>query len=369
MAIQTLSRETKQPPGLSKLGWRPKRGLNPRDRMFFTEQLSLMLETGANLHTALQTMLTQTSDPAIQKVIRQLTEDLANGASFSHALSQHPTVFSSTYTNLIAAGEQGGFVPQVLQQLLEMDEKRDKLKNTLISAFSYPAFLLFFSVGVVVFILVMVFPKFASMFANITNQLPASTLILMQLSDWVRGYWPQILMGMGFLGGSVVFYCNSDHGRKRIDHAKLFSPGLRNIFVPLYLLQSLRTMSLSLANGVSVLDTLTANREVVKNSAFGQWVTTVEDSVKDGRGITPAFEQANFLPSLVPQLIATGETSGSLAKVMGRLADHYERELSRKLDAFSKIAEPLMLLFMGLVVGVVVSSLILPIFKLSKAVT
>ena len=258
---------------------------------------------------------------------------------------------------------------QVLQQLLTMDKKREQLRSTLISAATYPVFLIAFSLAVVVFVLVVVFPKFGAMFTSIYDQLPLTTKALMALSDLLRQQW-WIVLG-GIVTGFMLFrrWLISDGGRARLDHWQLYVPGVRNIFTQIYLVQSLQVLSLSLLNGVSVMDSLDSCRDVVRNSLFRKLISSIEDKVQSGAGVAAGFDEADFLPDLAKHMIATGEQTGNLGRVMGRIAEYYEAQLNKKLDAISKLAEPIMLLVMGLIVGVLVSSLILPIFKLSRAVS
>jgi len=339
------------------------------DRRFFTEQLALMLETGANLHQALQLLREQSQQPAMAEVIESLLEDVAGGQSFSAALAKHPEVFSTTYVNLVAASEAGGFMHQILAELLAMEEKVEELNNTVRSALAYPIFLSLFSLGVVVFILMVVFPKFAVMFSKIHDQLPATTIALMHASDFLRGYWVQTVIALVAVTMLALRWMASDKGQDTLDRLKLTVPGIKHVFIQIYLTQSLRVMSLSLANGVNISDTLSATREVVRNSVLRRFFVTVEEQVQQGNGVAAGFKRDDLIPLLVQRMIATGEESGNLAKVMARLAEYYERELTKRLKSLSKMAEPVMLMVMGVIVGVLVSSLILPIFKLSRAVS
>ena len=339
------------------------------DRRFFTEQLSLMLETGANLHQALVLLQQQDQLPAMASVIDELVEGVAGGRSFSAALADHPEVFSTTYINLVAASEGGGFIHEVLAELLRMDEQAEELNNTVRSALSYPAFLSLFSLGVIVFVLMVVFPKFSVMFAKIHDQLPMTTIVLMHASDFLRDYWMQMIAAIAAITILTLQWARKPTGRETIDRLKLTLPGIKHVFMQVYLTQSLRVMSLSLANGVNITDTLIATRDVVRNSIFQRFFVTVEEQVAQGNGIAIGFKQNDLIPLLAQQMIATGEETGSLSKVMSRLADYYERELTKRLKSMSRMAEPIMLMVMGVIVGVIVSSLILPIFKLSRAVT
>lgn len=357
--------------GLNRELQLPGQNRAPRatDRMFFTEQLALLLETGESLYGALTTIVKQTENAKMRRIVEQVAQDISEGQSFAYALSQHQQIFSSTYVNLIGASEAGGFMHEVLQQLLTMDKKREELRSTLISAATYPAFLITFSLAVVVFVLVVVFPKFGAMFTSIYDQLPMSTKALMSLSDLLRQNWWMVLGGL--VAGFMLLrqWLISDSGRSRVDRWQLYVPGIRDIFTQIYLVQSLQVMSLSLLNGVSVMDSLESCRDVVKNSLFRKLISRVEEQVQAGAGVAAGFAEAEFLPALAKHMITTGEQTGNLGKVMGRIADYYEAQLTKKLDALSKLAEPIMLLVMGVIVGVLVSSLILPIFKLSRAVS
>ncbi len=339
------------------------------ERMFFTEQLALLLETGESLYGALTTIVTQTEKPKMREIIEQVAQDVSEGRTFAGALRRHEDVFSQTYVNLIAASEQGGFMHEVLQQLLDMDKKREELRSTLISAATYPAFLITFSLAVVVFVLVVIFPKFGSMFESIADQLPMTTKVLMATSDVIRHNWIFIFGGLAIAIVAMHQWLVSDGGRATVDKWKLRLPGVRNIFTQIYLVQSLQVLSLSLNNGVSVMESLDACRDVVRNSLFRRLITNVEDKVESGAGVAAGFAEGEFIPDLAKHMIATGEQTGNLGKVMGRIAEYFEKQLTKRLEALSKLAEPLMLLVMGVIVGVLVSSLILPIFKLSRAVS
>jgi type II secretory pathway component PulF len=339
-----------------------------QERMFFTEQLSLLLETGTALHVALLALKKQVENPAMVEVIDGLFENISEGKPLSYALSQYPELFPATYVNLVAAAEDGGFLDRVLLELMRMDEKRDELKRTVVSALSYPAFLVTFSLFVVIFVLVVVFPKFADMFASIADKLPMTTLVLMKASHALTRHWAPILAAVVAGVAGLVWWLHTPAGKALLDRLKLRVFGLRDIFIRIYLIQSLRVLGLSLGNGVSIPDALASCREVVSNRVFQAFLVNVEYKVNEGSGFAAAFQQADFMPPTVKQMVTTGEETGNLPRVLGRIADYYERELAKKLAAFSRMVEPIMLIVMGGVVGLIVSSLILPIFKLSQAV-
>lgn len=348
--------------------WRSSKKPGSKDRIFFTEQLSLLLETGTPLHAALQALGRQVDNPAMLKIIAGLLEQVTEGKTFSYALSNYPELFPVSYVNLVAAAEEGGFMDKVLLELMNMDEKRDELRSTVVGALSYPCFLIAFSVFVVIFVLVAVFPKFADMFSSIADRLPATTIVLMKASEILIAYWVPIVVGLVVAIAGLIWWLRTPVGCAVLDGMKLRVIGLKDIFIQIYLIQSMRVLGLSLDNGVSVPDALASCREVVTNRTFRQFLTGVEEKVNEGGGFAAAFQTAEFIPPMVRQMVTTGEETGNLPKVLGRIADYYERELARKLASFSRMVEPIMLIVMGAVVGLIVSSLILPIFKLSQAV-
>jgi type II secretory pathway component PulF len=339
-----------------------------KDRVLFIERLSLQIAAGVTLHSALLSLHAQADKPGMKAVVTDLIQSVVEGRKFSEALAKHPELFPSTHVNLIAASEGGSFLPEVLDQLREMDEKQERLRATLTAAFSYPVFLIVFSVAVVLFILAVVFPKFAVMFASIRNDLPITTRILMSASELLLNHPVRIVAVIAVIVGSVAFLLSQPAGKIWCDRMKLRIPGLRQLFIQIYLTRLMRTMGISLERGVTILATLGACREVVQNKEFQEFIARLEQDVTEGKGIAAGFKGTHFIPPSVLQMIATGEETGQLGHVMGRIADFYDRELTKRLNQLAKLAEPVMLLVMGGIVGVIVSSLILPIFKLSKAV-
>jgi type II secretory pathway component PulF len=338
------------------------------ERMFLTEQLALLLDTGVSLYAALQIIRRETDNPGLQRLLDDLAHKVEAGEPFSEALAEHPDVFDLTYVNLIAASEHGGFMHEVLEQLLEMDKRVTEMNRALAGALAYPAFLLVFSTAVVVFVLVVVFPRFDELFVRIADELPWTTKVLMSVSHSLMEDWPIMV---GVLAG-VIFgfrlWLASEGGRRMFDAAVLRAPLIGSVLSELYLVRTLRVMSLSLTNGVSVLDTLSASGQAVNNHTYRAFLGGVRRRVEEGAGIAAGFSSSAHVPDIVQQMIATGEESGSLPRVMLRVAVHYEEQLTHRLQMISRSAEPVLLVVMGGLVGLIVSSLILPIFKLSAAV-
>ncbi len=347
-------------------GWRGR--VTGRDRMAFFEQLALLLDTGTALHAALEVLARQTGQPALRRVIAALGEEVANGRTFSQALAAQPAVFGRASVNLVAAAEQGGFLPEVLTELVRLEARREALRQALVAALAYPLTLLLLSVAVVGFILVSVFPRFGALFERLGDQMPPITRGMLWGSELLRGHWPWLLAALALLAVALAHGLRRPALRERLDRWALRLPGLGPLLAQWHLLRLLRVMGLSLARGVPIVATLRASREVTANRAFRAFVADLDDSVQAGGGLAPVLERHPFLPPLAVQMLTTAEASGSLPPVLLRLADHYEAALTRRLALLGKLAEPVMLVVMGAMVGLIVSGLILPIFRLSRVV-
>ena len=343
--------------------------ISAKDRMFFTEQLSLMLATGTSLHPALVSIAGQMSNSPMHQTVLDMAEGVMNGRSLSEELSLHPKVFTPVYVNLVAASESGGFLHEVLEQLCQMEEQNAKLRATLVSAFSYPAFLIAFSIFVLVFVLLVVFPKFAELFTAIGDQLPGSTKVLMATSNFLLKQWIWVLAGGAVTIFGLFSWLRTRSGKKFTDQAKLTAPLLGKVWQQVYLVLILRVLGLSIQHGVSLVDAVRTSREVTNNQLIQLFLAQLSNTLEEGNRLAQGVAKASWLPDLAKQMLTTAEESGSLAPVMLRLSEYYNRELDRMLERFSKMIEPIMLVVMGALVGLLVSSMILPIFKLSSAVT
>ena len=339
-----------------------------RWRREFTEQLLLLLDAKMALVPALESIVDHSPDKGMKLLVESMRDSIAEGSSFADTLARHPGTFSSTYVILVRAAEAGGYVPKVLRHLLAIDERDQALRSTLGAAFSYPIFLIAFSGAVILFVLAFVFPKFTDMFAGMGGDLPATTVALMATSDFLLTHYAWLAPAAGGFVVVCVWWLSSPAGASWLHDMSDRIPLVNGIMTRVYLIHTLRSLHMSLENGVTFVEALDAAADAAPNTRFRRTLHVVLDSVNAGEGAAKAFREARFLPQLARDLLATGEEAGDMGLVSGRLATHYETELERLLVKLSKIIEPALLLVMGAVVGVIVASLILPIFKLANAV-
>jgi len=339
-----------------------------KEVIFFTSQLALMLEVGTPLTNALAAMEKQTKNPAFKEVIRILHRDIEEGQQLSDAMRRHPRVFSYVYTSMIKAGETGGFLKEILERLAEMQEKRLALIAQLRSTLTYPAVLCFVGFLVVVFVLVGVLPKFSTFFAGKEKILPVSTRFLMVLSTSLRGYWwAYIMITIGLVIG-VKLWKESEPGQIMIDRVCVSGPILSRLYNKIYTCQLLRTLGHLMQSQVPLLEALEVTRSTIKNRYFKLFIDKITDHVEKGGRFAQPFTTYPYVLDSVKQMVATGEEVGNLPRVMLRLAEYYDIEVDRELKNIASLIEPLALILLGGVVGLIVGSVILPLFRLAHAI-
>jgi type II secretory pathway component PulF len=379
MAISLESRRSKPKATLARfpqlfslsagkeLRWPFGRTAKPAEVIFFTSQLSLMLEVGTSLSVALKAIGEQTKNTAFKEVILAMHQDIEEGRQLSEAMKRHPGVFDQVFVSMIKAGETGGFLQKILDRLVEMQEKRQALFTQLRATMTYPVVLFVLSVLVVSFILVVVLPKFTGFFAGKEDLLPLTTRFLMTLSESMQQYWwAYLLSAIGLAVGLKVFK-DSEPGRILIDWSSLNVPLIARLCNKIYTCQLLRTLGYLMESQVPLLEALEVNRPVIPNRHYRHFVDQIADHVQQGGRFAQPFAVNPHILDSVKQMVAAGEEAGNLPKVMLRLAEFYDTEVDRELKGLASMIEPMALIVMGAVIGLIVSSVILPMFKLSRA--
>lgn len=351
---------------LDALQWPGKR-IKTKEVIFFTTQLALMLEVGTPLTSALSAMEKQTKSPAFKEVIQGLARDIEEGQQLSDAMRRHPKAFDHVFISMIKAGETGSFLTGILERLAEMQEKRQALIAQLRSTLTYPVFLCVVGLLVVIFVLVSVLPKFTTFFAGKESVLPITTRFLMGLSASIRSYWwAYIIVTVGIAIG-IKLWKDSESGQKLLDRVCVSGPILSRLYNKIYTCQLLRTLGHLMDSQVPLLEALEVTRATVKNRYFKAFLDKITDHVEKGGRFSHTFTTYPYIMDSVKQMVATGEEVGNLPTVMLRLAAFYDTEVDRELKNISSLIEPVALILLGGVVGVIVGSVILPLFRLAHA--
>lgn len=342
--------------------------VKPAEVLFFTSQISLMLEIGTPLAGAISTIRDQTENPAFRELIADVLRDIEAGRQLSDAMRRHPRVFDHVFVSMVHAGETGGFLKDILDRLVEIQEKRQVLKTQLRSALTYPAVLCVVAFVVIIFVLVFVLPKFTGFFAGKESILPFTTRFMMSLSASLKAHWwIYILSGVGSAIG-LKTALDSKAGQAFMGFAAVKAPYLSRLFTKINTCHMLRTLGNLMESQVSLVEALQVTRSTLSNPYFRSFIDRIVEHVKEGGKFSQPFASFPYTLDSVKKMVATGEEAGNLPKVMLRLAKFYDAEVDREVKNFSSMIEPAALVVMGGVVGLIVSSVILPLFKLSSAI-
>lgn len=352
-----------------KGGFRIDFGPSKKDILNFTNQLAVMIRAGISLQDSLESIGTQIEKEKFRVVILDLKARIEGGQSFSQALAEHPDVFTNLYINMIAAAEISGSMSSMLQQLVEYLDQEADTRNQVISAMVYPIIILVMAVTCVTFLLTFVLPRFLTVFAGKEHLLPAPTKIIMAMSLGMRHYWFIIFPGIaGVVMGFWYFTNKTPMGKFWWDKTKLALPLLKSLCRSLYITRSLHTMGVLVNAGVPILDTLSITAHITGNLLFENMWKGVFEQVRQGKKIAPSMVQYGLMPSNVVQMLQSGEESGTLGNVLRDISDFYARELKTTIKTVTSMIEPIMIVLMGVLVGFIAMSIILPIFKMSSVV-
>ena len=330
----------------------------------FTRQFSVMIDAGLPLVQCLEILGTQEEDKNFSAVILQTRADVEGGASLAEAMKKHPRTFDSLYSNMIAAGEAGGILDTILKRLATYIEKAVKLKSQVKSAMIYPAVVVVIATGVVAIILWQVIPTFASLFTGLGATLPLPTRIVITASDYTVQFMPLVLLLLGSSFFGFRRYYANESGRRVVDRLTLKLPVLGPVLRKIAVARFCRTLSTLIASGVPILEGLDITARTAGNATVEDAVQSTRKRIERGETIARPLRQTGVFPSMVVQMIAVGEATGALDTMLSKVADFYEEEVDAAVAGMLTLLEPIMLCFLGVVVGGIVISMYLPIFGL-----
>ncbi len=343
-------------------------GVSSKEVMFFTCQLSIMLETGTNLTTSLAAIANQCTNPRLKRTIQEILLDVTGGKTFSSALARHPKVFSKVFVSMVRAGELGGFLTEMLNRLHEFQKLKQEIRSKIATALAYPTVLATMSLGVVIFMVAYVLPRMTSVFKGKEDILPTITKVVLGVSHGFVTWWPAIVGGLLGLVIALVAWHHTAEGRRMFDRLKVSLPLIGPLSRLLYSSRLLRTMGVMLESGIPLLDGVEVTRGTVGNMEYVSFLGDVADKVRQGKTLSEPFSRSPLFTPIVKQMVSTAEATGSTGMVMLKMADYFEEEMTVKLRALTALLEPAIVVAMGVVVGTIAMALFLPLFKLSSAV-
>jgi type IV pilus assembly protein PilC len=315
----------------------------------------------------LDILSSQQPNPSFKKVTSQIKGDVEGGSTFADALSKHPKVFDSLYVNLVAAGEVGGVLDTVLNRLAVYMEKNEALKNKVKGAMTYPIIVLCVAFGVVAVLMIFVIPTFSDMFKQFGSSLPAPTQFIVNLSAFFRNFWWAMV---GFIIAFIVGFKwvrTQEKGRFYTDKMMLRLPVFGSLIRKVAVAKFTRTLGTMISSGVPIMDGLEITSKTAGNMIIENAIRTVRTAISEGRTMSDPLEQTGLFPGMVVQMIAVGEATGAMDQMLGKIADFYDEEVDTAVEALTSALEPMLMVFLGGIIGFVVVAMYLPIFKMASA--
>ena len=339
-------------------------GISSKEIAIFTRQFSVMIDAGLPLVQCLEILGSQQDNQAFQKILFAVRQDVESGSTLADALRKHPKAYDDLYCNMVAAGEAGGILDTILQRLAQYIEKIVKLRSAVRSAMVYPVAVILIAVGVVWVILWKVIPTFAALFAGLGASLPLPTRITIALSEFIGNFWWLIFGAIGVGAYAINRYYKTHDGRRRIDGLLLRVPVLGSVLRKIAVARFCRTLGTLVSSGVPILEALEITARTSGNAVVEDAIMATRKSVEEGKTIAEPLKATDVFPPMVVQMVAVGEQTGALETMLSKIADFYEDEVDEATANLLALLEPVMICFLGVVIGGIVISMYLPMFDL-----
>jgi type IV pilus assembly protein PilC len=336
----------------------------------FTRQLATLIDAGLPLLRGLDVLRKGEKSPALKNALVQLSEAVEGGSTFSEALAQHPKIFTKLYVNMVRAGEAGGVLDVTLSRLADFQEKAQKIKNKVVSAMVYPTVVIVVALTIVIFLMAVIVPKFQDIFKDLGNgeALPGLTLFVMGLSNIVLHQGWIVVVGIVALVVTIKMLGKTQKGRFALDKLKLNAPVFGQLIRKVSIARFTRTLGTLIASGVPILQALNIVRETAGNAVVADAVAKVHDAVKEGERIVAPLEASNVFPPMVISMVDVGEETGALPDMLMKIADVFDDEVDNAVGAITSLLEPIMIVFLAVVVGVIVIAMFLPLIKIMGSI-
>jgi type IV pilus assembly protein PilC len=348
---------------------KPRGGsIKMRDVVIFTRQFATMINAGLPLVQALDILAKQTENKTLANVTRAVVYDVESGNTVADALAKHPKAFGDLYVNMVAAGEAGGILDTILNRLAFFLEKNDALVRKVKGAMTYPGVIMSVAAGAILILLWKVIPTFAEMFGSVGVALPLPTRVVMGMSDFLLAYWWALFLGAGALGFGLKKYYGTDNGRLVIDRLMLRMPVLGDVLLKSAVSRFTRTLGTLISSGVSILDGLEITAKTAGNRVIQDAVMASRASIAGGDTIAAPLQKSQVFPPMVISMIAVGEQTGGLDEMLTKIADFYDDEVDAAVSVLMSLLEPIMIVFLGVVVGGMIVAMYLPIFDMINTV-
>ncbi len=350
-----------------------KKTVKSKILMIFTRQLATLIDAGLPLLRSLTVLAKQEKDPVLAKTITQLADAVQGGSTFSESMAQHPLVFNKLYINMVKAGELGGVLELVLNRLAEFQEKAQKVKNKVVSAMAYPVIVLIIAILIMVFLMAFIVPRFEAIFKDMLGgaPLPLITQWVIACSNIIKNMFfpPYLWITIGAvvaIGVGFKLLVSTAGGRSFLDKVKLKTPLFGDLLRKSAISRFSRTLGTLVTSGVPILQALNITRDTAGNVVIADAVTKVHDAVKEGESIVAPLEASGVFPPMVISMVDVGEETGQLPEMLLKIAEVYDDEVDNAVEGLTSLLEPIMIVFLALIVGTIVIALFMPLIEIIK---
>lgn len=341
------------------------------DIVMFTRQLSAMVGAGVPLLRALSSLEEHSDSPALKEVVGQIFKDVQAGTALADALAKHPENFSDVYVNMVRAGEAAGILDDILKRIAIQQEKNATVRKKIKSAMTYPMVLIVITIGAFFGLMLFVIPQIGSILQDLggpDTELPPLTKIMLAISGFITSYWYLVFPALAGLVIALLRYIKTPVGRAKFHRLVLKMPAVKTIVVKVAVARFARTFSALMGAGVAVLEALDVTAHAIGNVVYEEALKAAAEEVKNGAALSSVIDQNDIFPPIVAQMLAVGEETGQTDTVLVKVADFYEEEVDVAIDGLSSIIEPIMIVFMGGMVGLIAASVMQPIAGLSQSI-
>ncbi len=341
--------------------------INQKDLVIFTRQFSVMISASVPVVEALMVLIEQTDNISLKTLVAEVALEVDSGSFLSDSFAKRPKIFSEFFVNIIRSGETSGKLDEVLNYLADEMEKNYDINSKIKGAMIYPVFVISGLVAVGIILMVYVIPNLTEILTETDAQLPLATRIIISVSDFLQRYLVMVLIFIIAIIFAIRFYNRTPAGKRNIDIIKLKMPIFGKLFKYIYLMRFARSLATLLKGGVTITRSLEIVAKVVNNEIYKELILETLESINDGSPFSQVFDQnEEFIPKMVPQMMAVGEKTGKMEEVLEKINDFYSRESSNMLDNLSKLMEPIIMVIMGVGVGIMVAAVLLPMYNLAS---
>jgi type IV pilus assembly protein PilC len=338
------------------------------DLVVFTRQLATMIDAGLAMVQSLQALAEQTTNKAMREVIRDVCNKVEGGDSFSEALRRHPKVFDRLYCSMVYAGEKGGMLAEILARLATFLENRARMNKKIKSAMMYPTVVTLVAIAIKIFLLIKVVPVFGEIFSGFNAKLPAPTQLLIDVSDFVKRWFILMFLAGGGIAYGLINYVKTPSGRARSDDIRIKLPIFGQIAHKIVLARFARTLSSMVRSGVPILEVLNIVANTSGHVGMEKAIRSAASEIERGEGLSTSLAKSPLFPTMIIRMMTAGEQTGKVDQMLERVADFLDEEIDTTLSGLTSLIEPLLIVFLGVVVGGIVIAMFLPIFKMSEII-